>query len=119
MPPKKGTNKHNHETILQFYQEHPELTTYQIADSLGCSQPTVSVVAREAGLGIGKAGAARKRAGHHCGGTLPKRKLWMTELQYQWEIILHRCGLGMDRGMAKHSYIGNIWDCLQVQRGPT
>ena len=76
----------NHEAILKYSSEHPELIQREIALNLGISQKTVSRVLVAAGVHSGGHGAPVARA--------PR----MTDEEFKWERILHNQNLGMERG---------------------
>lgn len=76
----------SYEAVIEYKQHHPNVFQSVIAKHFGLTQSVVSKILRAAGI-----------SGEHRGNR-PKRNLSMTDLQYQWEIILHDEGLGMDRG---------------------
>jgi hypothetical protein len=76
----------SYEAVIEYKQHHPDVFQSVIAKHFGLTQSTVGKILRAAGISGGYRG------------NRPKCKPGITDLQYQWEIILHDAGLGMDRG---------------------
>jgi hypothetical protein len=73
--------------VIEYKRHHPAAFQCDIAVHFGLTQSQVSKILRSGGV----IGTYR--------GNLPKRQPGMSEAQFQWETILHKEGLGMDRGL--------------------
>jgi len=79
--------KVSHAVIVQFTKDHPEMKQSEIGQHFGLSACRISAILRSHG-------ETRYKRGRQV-----KRKPNESELQHQWEKILHAAGLGMDRGL--------------------
>jgi hypothetical protein len=79
--------KVNHKFIVLLAQEHPELSQAQIGERFGLSQCRVSAILRSAGQKRYKRGRPLRKKDDE------------SDLQFDWEKVLHAAGLGMDRGL--------------------
>jgi hypothetical protein len=82
--------------VEAYARENPTLLQREIAKHFHSSQKTVSRILRAAGVSAGEKGE------HHKNGKLKRRGL--NAIQFQWETILHNCGLGLDRGISRLYY---------------
>lgn len=84
---------HNHAAIVAYAAEHPELKQSEVAKQFGVTQSQVSLILRVSGIRADR---------HQRRGRTTPRKREQTELEHKWELILHRAGLGMNRGLSLH-----------------
>ena len=85
----KGRNrKVPYDVVIAFATANPSLRQAEISANFGLSQCRVSRILTGSGIHSGfKAGSS------------PKQKRGQSDLEYEWERILHKEGLGMDRGL--------------------
>jgi hypothetical protein len=79
--------KVSHVVIVRFAKAHPEMLQCKIGTHFGLTQSRISHILRTAG---------HRRHKH---GRSVVRKSNESELQHEWEKILSKAGLGMDRGL--------------------
>jgi hypothetical protein len=90
-----GSETHlHHEAVVEFAKAHPELRQVDIAMHFGASKTSVWRILQGSGI----TSADRQGQHHHKGGRNPKKRGSQTDLVHDWETILHREGLGMNRG---------------------
>ena len=83
--------------MRQFVIDHPDMTYQEMADALGVKLNRLKHLPGLPWRGQGCL-AATHHAQNHAGGPPPKHHKWMSDLEYEWEVILHKAGLGMERG---------------------
>jgi biotin operon repressor len=84
---------HNYAEIVAYAAKNPELSQSAIAKHCGITQSMVSRILRVSGVEVDP---------HQRRGRSLVRKSGQTDLEHKWEAILHREGLGMDRGLRLH-----------------
>lgn len=80
--------KPDYAAVVEYAKAHPYLLLREIGDHFSIDKTHAGLILRTVG-GI---------SNRHRMGKTPKRHRDMSDEQYHWEVILHRCGLGMDRG---------------------
>src|SRR5258707_11727161 len=79
--------KVSHAIVAAYADKHPEMLQADIGRHFGLTQSRVSHILRAAG---------QRRRKH---GRPVERKESQSQLEHDWEKVLHAAGLGMDRGL--------------------
>ena len=89
---------HNYAEIVAYAAQNPELSQSALAKHFRITQSMVSRIMRVSGVEVDQ---------HQRRGRSIVRKPGQTDLEHEWETILHQAGLGMDRGLRIHGH--RIW----------